>query len=133
MKRLSVIAIGLVAAGLAVSGCSSMSMGSGWTTLIDGTSGLGNFNPIGEANWRAEDGAIVADKATGRFIDADKVRPLNHQGRFFKVRGPINMARCPQGHPVIIQAGASDAKLEVPLGKSDDLYIECGSRDSANG
>ena len=47
-----------------------------------------------------EDGAIVADKATGHYIDADKVRPLDHQGRFFQVKGPINMARCPQGHPV---------------------------------
>ena len=54
-----------------------------------------------------DDGAIVADKKTGQFIDADKVRPLNHKGRFFKVQGPVNMARCPQGHPVIIQAGGS--------------------------
>ena len=52
-----------------------------------------------------EDGAIVADKATGVFIDPSKVRPLDHRGRFFQVKGPINMARCPQGHPVIIQAG----------------------------
>jgi FMN-dependent oxidoreductase (nitrilotriacetate monooxygenase family) len=46
-----------------------------------------------------EDGAIVADKASGRFIDASKVRPLDHKGRFFQVKGPINMARSPQGHP----------------------------------
>ena len=37
---------------------------SGWTTLIDGDKGLENFTRVGGANWRAEDGAIVADKIT---------------------------------------------------------------------
>src|SRR6476646_1707297 len=69
-----------------------------------------------------EDGAIVADKATGRYIDAGKVRPLNHQGRFFKVRGPLNMARCPQGHPVIIQAGGSPSGLELAARTADVVF-----------
>jgi N-acetyl-S-(2-succino)cysteine monooxygenase len=58
-----------------------------------------------------EDGAIIADKATGHFVDPSKVRPLDHKGRFFSVKGPVNMARCPQGHPVIIQAGGSPSGL----------------------
>jgi len=69
-----------------------------------------------------EDGAVVADKVTGRFIDAEKVRPLNHQGRFFKVRGPLNMARCPQGHPVIIQAGGSPSGLELAARTADVVF-----------
>src|ERR1700733_4448208 len=69
-----------------------------------------------------EDGAIVADKATGRYIDAGKVRPLNHKGRFFKVRGPVNMARCPQGHPVIIQAGGSPSGLELAARTADVVF-----------
>jgi FMN-dependent oxidoreductase (nitrilotriacetate monooxygenase family) len=69
-----------------------------------------------------EDGAIVADKASGRFIDADKVRPLNHKGRFFRVRGPVNMARCPQGHPVIIQAGGSPSGLELAARTADVVF-----------
>jgi N-acetyl-S-(2-succino)cysteine monooxygenase len=69
-----------------------------------------------------EDGAIVADKATGRYIDADKVRPLNHKGRFFKVRGPINMARSPQGHPVIIQAGGSPSGQELAARTADVVF-----------
>jgi FMN-dependent oxidoreductase (nitrilotriacetate monooxygenase family) len=69
-----------------------------------------------------DDGAIVADKASGRFIDADKVRPLNHKGRFFKVRGPLNMARCPQGHPVIIQAGGSPSGLELAARTADVVF-----------
>src|SRR5262249_43671189 len=69
-----------------------------------------------------DDGGVVADKVTGRFIDADKVRPLNHQGRFFKVRGPLNMARCPQGHPVIIQAGGSPSGLELAARTADVVF-----------
>src|SRR6185369_6357678 len=69
-----------------------------------------------------EDGAIVADKATGVFIDASKVRPLDHRGRFFQVKGPINMARCPQGHPVIIQAAGSEAGLELAARTADVVF-----------
>jgi FMN-dependent oxidoreductase (nitrilotriacetate monooxygenase family) len=69
-----------------------------------------------------EDGAIVADKATGRYVDPDKVRPLNHKGRFFQVKGPVNMARCPQGHPVIIQAGGSPSGLELAARTADVVF-----------
>ena len=47
--------------------------GSGWATLIDGDKGLDNFNRVGDANWRAEGGAIVADQAkTGGFLVTKK-------------------------------------------------------------
>jgi FMN-dependent oxidoreductase (nitrilotriacetate monooxygenase family) len=69
-----------------------------------------------------EDGAIVADKVTGRFIDATKVRPLDHKGRFFQVKGPINMARSPQGHPVVIQAGGSPPGLELAARTADVVF-----------
>ncbi len=69
-----------------------------------------------------EDGAIVADKTTGQYIDACKVRPLNHKGRFFQVKGPINMARAPQGHPVIIQAGGSPSGLELAARTADVVF-----------
>src|SRR6185369_414649 len=69
MKRLSLLAVALLASVLAVAGCSMMPGGdSGWTTLIDGTKGLENFNQIGDANWRAEGGAIVADKGKGGYL-----------------------------------------------------------------
>ena len=67
MKRRTLVVALL--SGVSILGCSEMpSMpawmpGSGWTTLIDGEKGLENFDRVGEANWRAEGGAIVADKA----------------------------------------------------------------------
>jgi FMN-dependent oxidoreductase (nitrilotriacetate monooxygenase family) len=69
-----------------------------------------------------EDGAIVADQATGTFLDPTKVRPLDHRGRFFQVMGPINMARSPQGQPVIIQAGGSEAGLELAARTADVVF-----------
>lgn len=62
MKRL--YAIAMLAAVLFVAGCAHTSS-QGWITLIDGEKGLENFNRIGDANWRAEGGAIVADKGKG--------------------------------------------------------------------
>ena len=78
-----------------------------------------------------EDGAIVANKATGQYIDAAKVRPLDHKGRFFQVKGPINMARSPQGHPVIIQAGGSPSGLELAARTADVVFSVVQELDSA--
>src|SRR5687768_2149577 len=74
MKSLSAIAIGLLlVTGLTVLGCSpqTSSQGdAGWITLLDGSNPktLENWNRVGDANWRAEDGAIVADKGKGGFL-----------------------------------------------------------------
>jgi len=54
---------------LTLAACASTSGGSdGWVTLIDGEKGLENWNQIGDANWRVEGGAIVADKGKGGFL-----------------------------------------------------------------
>jgi FMN-dependent oxidoreductase (nitrilotriacetate monooxygenase family) len=55
-----------------------------------------------------EDDAHVADKASGQFVDPDKLHRLDHHGEFFQVRGPLNIKRSRQGQPVIFQAGASE-------------------------
>jgi FMN-dependent oxidoreductase (nitrilotriacetate monooxygenase family) len=54
-----------------------------------------------------EDGALIMDKTSGRFADPSKVKRLDHRGPAFKSRGPFTVPRSDQGHPVIIQAGAS--------------------------
>jgi hypothetical protein len=70
MKRLSLITMGLLVIGVSVFGCSQQMSGqreTGWVTLLDGSNPktLDNWNRIGDANWRVEDGAIVADKGKG--------------------------------------------------------------------
>jgi FMN-dependent oxidoreductase (nitrilotriacetate monooxygenase family) len=54
-----------------------------------------------------EPGAIIADRESGRYVDHTKVHPLHFVGKFYKVRGPLNLPAGPQGHPVICQAGGS--------------------------
>jgi alkanesulfonate monooxygenase len=54
------------------------------------------------------DDAFVRDKESGIFFDPQKVRPLDHQGKYYSVAGPLNVPRPPQGHPVLVQAGASN-------------------------
>jgi FMN-dependent oxidoreductase (nitrilotriacetate monooxygenase family) len=54
-----------------------------------------------------DDDALILDKASGRFGDGAKVRRLDHEGRFLRSRGPFTVPRSPQGHPVLMQAGAS--------------------------
>lgn len=56
-----------------------------------------------------EDGAFVRDKSTGVFSDLDQLHTLAHQGEYVRVRGPLNVPRMPQGYPVLVQAGQSEA------------------------
>jgi FMN-dependent oxidoreductase (nitrilotriacetate monooxygenase family) len=55
-----------------------------------------------------EDDAFLRDKDSGVFYDQEKLHESDHRGEHFQVRGPLNVARSPQGHPVIVQAGQSD-------------------------
>lgn len=68
MKRLAVTTLALLVVVAAVCGCGTQPSGSGWVTLVDGEQGLENWNRIGDANWRAEGGAIVADRGKGGFL-----------------------------------------------------------------
>lgn len=68
MKRLSVISMVLLVVAFTFFGCAIQPHGQGWVTLIDGDKGLENWNRIGDANWRTEGGAIVADKGKSGFL-----------------------------------------------------------------
>jgi alkanesulfonate monooxygenase len=59
-----------------------------------------------------DDDAFVMDRTAARYFDPKKLHYLNHKGTFFKVRGPLNVARPPQGHPVFAQAGVSETGRE---------------------
>jgi hypothetical protein len=70
MKRVSAVFATLLAVIFGIAGCGMMPGGeSGWITLVDGTAkSLENWNRIGDANWRIEDGALVADKGQGGYL-----------------------------------------------------------------
>jgi FMN-dependent oxidoreductase (nitrilotriacetate monooxygenase family) len=81
------------------------------------------------ATW--DPGAVVADRATGTFLDTSKVRPLNHKGRHYAVKGALNIERCPYGDPLIIQAGGSPAGQELSA-RSADLVFSVVNGDKAS-
>ena len=78
------------------------------------------FLDVAKALWDSwEDEAVLIDKASGRFADPQKVHFLDHKGKHFQVRGPLNVPRPPQGHPVIVQAGSSEAGKNLAAAHAD--------------
>lgn len=69
-----------------------------------------------------DDDAILADKAGGRYFDPDRVHRLNHRGEHFRVSGPLNVARSPQGRPIIVQAGSSEAGKTLAAQTADVVF-----------
>ena len=55
-----------------------------------------------------EDDAVVADRESGIHTLEGKVHPIDHEGKYLKVRGPFSAPRSPQGRPVHVQAGSSN-------------------------
>ncbi len=78
-----------------------------------------------------EDAATVADKATGRYIDPERVHGIGFKGEYYNAAGPIDMARCPQGHPILVQAGASDAGRNFATRYADCLFTMTKSYEGA--
>ena len=77
-------------------------------------SGLASLWRSAKGLWDSwEEDAVVADKAQGLYVDPDKLHEINHVGRHFCVSGPLNLPRSPQGHPVLVQAGAFGYRQRV--------------------
>ncbi|MCB4770431.1 LLM class flavin-dependent oxidoreductase [Ancylobacter sp. Lp-2] len=69
-----------------------------------------------------EDGAVLRDKEKGVYFDVAKMHFLQHEGKFFRVRGPLTMGRSPQGRPVILQAGSSEPGRELAARTADVVF-----------
>jgi FMN-dependent oxidoreductase (nitrilotriacetate monooxygenase family) len=83
----------------------------------------GEFLDVVKGLWDGwADDAIVADRASGLYIDPGKLRAIDHDGAFFKVKGPLNIGRSPQGHPVVLQAGGSDAGQALAARTADVVF-----------
>lgn len=78
-----------------------------------------------------EDDAFPRDQETGIYLDPQKMHYLNHASDSFSVRGPLNMPRPPQGHPVIFQAGSSEVGREFGAKKADALFTAQGNIEGA--
>ncbi len=78
-----------------------------------------------------EQDALLRDKASGIYMDRDKVHFLDHVGTHFKVRGPLNVTRTPQGRPVVAQAGSSEAGRELAAKTADVVFTAQTRLDQA--
>jgi FMN-dependent oxidoreductase (nitrilotriacetate monooxygenase family) len=73
------------------------------------------------------DDAFVRDVKNGVYFDPDKLHVLNHKGKYFSVRGPLNVARPIQGWPVIVQAGASEAGRQLAAETAEAVFTGQGN------
>ncbi|MCK7623202.1 LLM class flavin-dependent oxidoreductase [Streptomyces sp. RS10V-4] len=87
-----------------------------------------------------EDGAEIRDRATGRFVDRDKLHPIDFTGRTFAVRGPSIVPRPPQGRPVTVvdATGAEStggpgerARREVAAARADVALVRAEDPQTA--
>ncbi|WP_287884367.1 MULTISPECIES: LLM class flavin-dependent oxidoreductase [Paracoccus] len=78
-----------------------------------------------------EDDAFIRDKETGVFFDTEKVHFTDHQGEHFKVKGPLNVSRSPQGHPVIVQAGQSEDGRGLAAATAEVIFTAHQRLDTA--
>lgn len=78
-----------------------------------------------------DDDAFVRDRTTGQFFDPDKLHTLNHAGKHFTVKGPLNIERSKQGQPVIFQAGSSEAGKNLAAKDADAVFTNSNSFEQA--
>ncbi|WP_159992412.1 LLM class flavin-dependent oxidoreductase [Roseomonas sp. 18066] len=74
-----------------------------------------------------EDGAFPRNRETGQFFDRTKFRRLDHDGKYFRVEGPLNIQRSPQGQPVIFQAGSSEDGIDLAGKYADAVFTNAPS------
>ncbi|ONH35916.1 nitrilotriacetate monooxygenase [Protofrankia sp. BMG5.30] len=81
------------------------------------------FHQVVTGLWDSfDDDAFRHDQASGIYFDDDKVHRLDHRGRYFSVTGPLNIPRPPQGRPVIVQAGSSEAGRSLAAAVADVVF-----------
>lgn len=81
------------------------------------------FHDVVRGLWDSwDDDGLIEDKENARYYDIDKVQLLNHHGKQFNVRGPLNVPRSPQGRPVIFQAGSSGPGRDLAARTADCVF-----------
>lgn len=78
---------------------------------------------ITKALWDSwSDDAIVDNRASGLYAKIEGIRPICHSGDYYKVAGPLNVPRCPQGRPVLVQAGSSEVGREFAARHAEAVF-----------
>lgn len=92
------------------------------------------FADVVRGLWNSwDEDAFLYDRGKGVYFDKSKMHVLNHQGQYFKVKGPLNVARSPQGQPVLVQAGASEQGMELAAETADVVFAAQSTLDGGKG
>lgn len=90
------------------------------------------FVEVMKGLWNSwEEDAFIRNKVTGEFFDVEKLHPLNHEGEYFSVQGPLNIGRSPQGQPVVFQAGSSGEGKVFSAKEADVVFAIMPSLEEA--
>lgn len=74
---------------------------------------------------------VIEDRAAGVFHDVSKIRPTEHHGRYFDVKGPLGASRSAQGQPVLFQAGSSPTGRSFASKHAEVIFTSHGNRARA--
>ncbi len=69
-----------------------------------------------------DEDALLRDKEAGFYVRPQGVHHLNHKGKFYSVKGPLGVARSPQGQPVLVQAGKSEEGKALSARVADVVF-----------
>ena len=78
-----------------------------------------------------DDDAFVFDKENGLFNRPEGLHFLNHFGKYYKVRGPLNIGRTPQGRPIVVQAGSSEPGIDLAARTAELVFTAQHSKSDA--
>lgn len=81
------------------------------------------FLETAKALWDSwTDDAVLADKEAGLYSDPGRIRAIDHHGKHFQVKGPLNLPRPIQGHPLLVQAGSSEAGKDFAARHAEAVF-----------
>lgn len=78
-----------------------------------------------------DEDAFMRDRESGRYFDPAKMHFLNHEGKHFSVKGPVNVVRSPQGRPIVVQAGSSEPGRQLSARVADIAFTVQQQLDKA--
>lgn len=81
------------------------------------------FVAVAEGLWDswAED-AVLDDRESGDYSRPERIRPLDFEGEYYQVAGPLNLPRSPQGRPVLVQAGSSETGRDFAARHAEAVF-----------
>ena len=80
-------------------------------------------------SWAAD--AILDDRASGEYSRSERIRAINHEGTYYRVAGPLNLPRPPQGRPVLVQAGSSDTGRDFAARHGEAIFTAQLEKETA--